>query len=470
MKRKQTKIVATISDLKCDVDFLTELYENGMNVVRLNTAHQTHEDTLKVIQNVRKVSDKIALLLDTKGPEVRTCDMDETLVVKEGDEILVTSVKKEGIFSFNVNYKGFVKDVSIGQVILIDDGETGLDVVGKTDSALVCKIQNDSTIKNKKSVNVPGASIELPSLTQKDRDYIQFAAVNNLDFIAHSFVRNKQDVIDVQEILDKYNSNAKIIAKIENREGIDNIDEILDHSFGLMIARGDLGIEIPAEEVPVVQKRLIEKCIRRAQPVITATQLLHSMINNPRPTRAEVSDVANAVFDGTDALMLSGETAYGDYPIESVKTMARIAMNIETEHPENQSNRGYADGSVRSFLAKNAVNAAAELPIAAIVADTHSGYSARILASHRSHVPIFVQCHKKEVMRRLSLIHGLYPDYIESADSIVDLFARNLIKLVDDEDLKKEDLVVVLGGNPRSTEAADFMEINTVTNCIKNSF
>jgi len=299
MKRKQTKIVATISDLKCDVDFITELYENGMNVVRLNTAHQTQDDTLRVIENVRKVSDKIALLLDTKGPEVRTSDIDNPIDVLEGDEIYITSDKIDNVKLFNVNYDGFVNDVSIGQVILIDDGETGLKVVKKTESALICKVQNDSVIKNKKSVNVPDASIQLPSLTQKDIDYIKFAAENNLDFIAHSFVRNKQDVIDVQLILDKYNSNAKIIAKIENREGIDNAEEILDHAYGIMIARGDLGIEILAEEVPVVQKKLIDMCIRRAQPVITATQMLHTMIKNPRPTRAEVSDVANAVFDGT---------------------------------------------------------------------------------------------------------------------------------------------------------------------------
>ncbi len=469
MKRKQTKIVATISDLKCDVDFLTELHENGMNVVRLNTAHQTHEDTLRVIDNVRKVSAKISLLLDTKGPEVRTCGIEETIQVKEGDEILITSEKEVGKISFNVNYDGFVKDVSPGHVILIDDGETGLQVIDKTDSALVCKVQNDSEIKNRKSVNVPDVSIQLPSLTQKDKDYIKFAAENNLDFIAHSFVRNKQDVIDVQEILDKHNSSAKIIAKIENREGVDNIEEILDYAFGIMIARGDLGIEIPAEEVPVVQKKIIDICIRRAQPVITATQMLHTMIKNPRPTRAEVSDVANAVFDGTDALMLSGETAYGDYPLESVKTMARIAMNIEAQFPYARDNRGYLDNSVRSFLAKNAVDAAIKLPISAIVSDTHSGYSARILASHRSNVPIYVFCHNENVMRRMSLIHGLYPDYIEPAETIVDLVAHNLTSLIKDGELKDDDMVVVLGGNPQSTEAADFMEINTVKNCVKNS-
>lgn len=468
MKRKQTKIVATISDLKCDVDFLTELYESGMDVVRLNTAHQTHDDTLRVIQNVRKVSDKIALLLDTKGPEVRTCDMQETLNLKEGDEVLITSEKVDGKISFNVNYAGFTDDVDAGHIVLIDDGETGLKVTEKKDSTLVCSVLNDGEIKNNKSVNVPDVSIQLPSLTQKDRDYIKFAAENDLDFIAHSFVRNKQDVLDVQEILDKHGSCAKIIAKIENREGVDNIEEILDHAHGIMIARGDLGIEIPAEDVPVVQKQIIGICIRRAQPVITATQMLHTMIKNPRPTRAEVSDVANAVFDGTDALMLSGETAYGDYPLESVKTMASIALNVEAQKPHALTDKGYKDDTVRCFLARNAVKAAVKLPVAAIVSDTHSGYSARILASFRSHVPIYVMCHKKEVMRRLSLNYGLYPDFIEAAETITDLTTRNLNYLVKETELNISDLVVLMAGNPQSTEAADFIEINTVANCVKN--
>ncbi|MDA3810120.1 MAG: pyruvate kinase [Spirochaetaceae bacterium] len=469
MKRKQTKIVATISDLKCDVEFLTELYENGMDVVRLNTAHQNHEDTLKVINNVRKVSEKIALLLDTKGPEVRTCEMEETLDVKEGETILITSEKVKGVKSFNVNYSGFVNDVAPGHIVLIDDGETGMKVLEKKGSSLVCVILNDGEIKNNKSVNVPDVAIQLPSLSQKDRDYIKFAAENHLDFIAHSFVRNKQDVMDVQEILDQYNSDAKIIAKIENREGVENIEEILDFAHGVMIARGDLGIEIPAEEVPIVQKKIIDLCIRRAQPVITATQMLHTMIKNPRPTRAEVSDVANAVFDGTDALMLSGETAYGDYPVESVKTMANIAIKVEAQKPHAFSRKGYQDDTVRSYLARNAVKAAVKLPIAAIVSDTHSGYSARILASHRSHVPIYVMCHTKDVMRRLSLNYGLYPDFIEAAETITDLTTRNLNFLVKETELNITDLVILMAGNPQSTEAADFIEINTIANCVKNA-
>lgn len=468
MKRKQTKIVATISDQKCDVEFLKELYKNGMDVVRLNTAHQTHKDTLKVIKNVRKVSSKIALLLDTKGPEVRTFEMEQTLVVKEGDLVLITGKKLKDKVCFNVNYSGFVNDVNIGNTILIDDGETGMKVTEKKDGALYCTILNDGEIKNNKSINVPDVAIQLPSLTQKDKDFIKFAAENEIDFIAHSFVRNKQDVLDVQAVLDQHGGFAKIIAKIENREGVDNIEEILDYAYGIMIARGDLGIEIAAEEVPIVQKKIIDLCIRRAQPVITATQMLHTMISNPRPTRAEVSDVANAVFDGTDALMLSGETAYGDYPVEAVQTMTSIARKVESQKPHSLSSKGYKDDTVRSFLARNAVKAAVKLPVTAIVSDTHSGYSARILASHRSLVPIYVMCHKEEVMRRMSLLYGLDPHYTEAAETINDLTTRNLNYLVKETSLNIDDMVVLIAGNPQSTEAADFFEINTVANCVKN--
>lgn len=468
MKKKQTKIVATISDQKCDVNFLGELYENGMNVVRLNTAHQTHDDALRVIENVRKVSDKIAILIDTKGPEVRTCHIKETLNFKEGDEVLISTEKSSDKSFFNVNYTGFVNDIEKGHIILIDDGEIGMKVVGKNKTALICEIMNDGEIKNNKSVNVPNVPIQLPSLTEKDKGFIKFAAEQNIDFIAHSFVRNKQDCLDVQAILDQNNSHAKIIAKIENREGVENIEEILDHCYGVMIARGDLGIEIPGEEVPVVQKKIINICMRRAQPVITATQMLHTMINNPRPTRAEVSDIANAVFDGTDALMLSGETAYGDYPIEAVKTMTKIAKTVEFQKPHALTTTGYKDDTVRSYIVRSAIKAAVRLPVAAIVSDTHSGYSSRILASHRSHVPIYVMCHKKEVMRRLSLHYGLYPDFSEAAETISDLTTRNLNQLIKETELNISDLVVLIAGNPQSTEAADFMEINTVASCVKS--
>ncbi len=334
---KQTKIVATISDRKCDVEFIKDLFDAGMNVVRINTAHQTPEDSLKVINNVRKVSDRIPILIDTKGPEIRTTLVKGDLFLKKGDKIAFKG-EADAITTqkcIYVSYRNFVKEVPVGGDILIDDGELSFKVIDKKDNVLICEIMNDGWLGSRKSINVPGTEISLPSLTSRDVNYIQFAIDNDLSFIAHSFVRSKEDVIDIQKILDKKKSTLKIIAKIENKQGVDNIDEILDHAYGVMIARGDLGIEIPAEQIPTVQKKLIKKCVARRKPVIVATQMLHTMTEHPRPTRAEVSDVANAIFDGTDAVMLSGETAYGKYPLEAVKTMSRIAKQVEKNKQPN---------------------------------------------------------------------------------------------------------------------------------------
>ena len=319
--RKKTKIVATISDKSCSVEFLRELYDAGMNVVRLNTAHQNHEQALKVVRMVREVSDKIAILIDTKGPEIRTNEMDVEKHVKRGDIVKMRGlpeVNSDGDY-INLSYDGFVNDVEVGCKILIDDGVLELKVVGSEKDFLLCEVQNSGVIQGRKSVNIPSALIKLPALTDKDKGFIRFAAEHKLTFIAHSFVRNSEDVIAVQNILDETNSKVKIIAKIENEEGVDNIDEILDHVYGVMVARGDLAIEISSEKLPLVQKNIIQKCIKARKPVIVATQMLHSMIDHPRPTRAEVSDIANAIFEGTDAVMLSGETAYGKYPVNLLR-------------------------------------------------------------------------------------------------------------------------------------------------------
>jgi len=330
---KFTKIVATISDLRCEVDFLQQLYNEGMNVVRMNSAHLQREGALKVVNNVRAVSNKIALLMDTKGPEIRTTinEGDAKIKIKSGD--IIRLVGNPDVISTKeciaVNYPYFVRDLKIGDEILIDDGEIGLIVEDKNEEYLTCRAQNDSVLGSRKSVNVPGVRINLPSLTEKDKTNILFAIEQNLDFIAHSFVRNKEDLIDIQKILDEHNSEIKIISKIENQEGVDNIDEILEHCYGVMIARGDLGIEVPQERIPGIQRRLIRKCVTAKKPVIVATQMLHSMISNPRPTRAEVTDIANAIYYRTDAVMLSGETAYGEYPVEAVRTMAKIAEEAE---------------------------------------------------------------------------------------------------------------------------------------------
>ena len=313
MKKKLTKIVTTISDIRCDVEFIRKLHEAGMNVVRCNTAHMDHEGIGRIVKNTREVSDKIAILVDTKGPEVRTTPCDQPIVFEAGKKIIVKSDPQLHSSSevLSVSYEGFVADLSEGKQILIDDGDVSLHVDEKHEDYLVCTVENSGRIEDgRKSVNVPGVSINLPSLTEKDKGFVLWAIENKLDFIAHSFVRSAKDVKEIQDILDAHNSPIKIIAKIENEEGVRNIDEIIDCVYGVMVARGDLGIEVPIERIPFIQRMLIRKCIEAKKPVIVATQMLHTMIKNPRPTRAEVTDIANAIYHRTDAIMLSGETTY----------------------------------------------------------------------------------------------------------------------------------------------------------------
>ena len=309
---KKTKIIATISDFRCDVELIRQLFENGMNIVRMNTAHLTPEGMDKIINNVRAVSDEIGILIDTKGPEVRTTavsleDKQAKIDIAKGDVIRICG-NPDGLTTAEcicVNYTHFVDDVNPGTHVLIDDGEIDLLVTDKTSEYLVCEAQNDSRLGSRKGVNVPGVRINLPSVTERDKQNILFAIDRKIDFIAHSFVRSKQDVKDVTDILKRNDSHIRVIAKIENQEGIDNIDGIIEAADGVMVARGDLGIEVPQEKIPGIQRILIRKCVVAKKPVIVATQMLQSMINNPRPTRAEVTDIANAIFYRTDALMLS---------------------------------------------------------------------------------------------------------------------------------------------------------------------
>ncbi len=434
MLLKHTKIVATISDRRCDVEFIRELYEAGMNVVRLNTAHQSFEESLKVIQNVRKVSDRIPILVDTKGPEIRTTKTETEIFLKQGDKVFFKGAPEELSTSKCIcaSYAKFVDEVPVGSKILIDDGELAFNVINKKNDLLECEILNDGELGSRKSINIPGVAVALPSLSSKDIAYIKFAIDQNVAFIAHSFVRSKQDVMDIQKILDEHNSDVRIIAKIENQQGVDNIDEILEHVYGIMVARGDLGIEIPAEKIPAIQKRLIKKCIAQRKPVIVATQMLYTMIHNPRPTRAEVSDVANAIFEGTDAIMLSGETAFGKYPVEAVKTMTRIAQEAEAVK------RGYKEPSdkalhnkVSGYLAKAAIEATTKLPIKCLIADSRGGRTIRNLSAFRGKLPILAFCYEKKLMRVLSLSYGVLTYYINkrnSTDEFYQLMTSTLLK------------------------------------------
>lgn len=460
--QKLTKIVATISDRRCEVDFLQELYNEGMNVVRLNTAHQTHDDTLKIVNNVRKVSKSIALLLDTKGPEIRTTKLAEDINVEEGDIVKVkgASGQESTRDMVCVSYDGFVADVPVGSRILIDDGEIELVVNDKNDEYLTCEVLNSGAIEGKKSVNIPAVHIKLPSLSEKDRNYVQFAIDNDLDFIAHSFVRNKEDVLAIQEMLDAQGSKAKIIAKIENQDGIDNIDEILDHAYGIMIARGDLAIEVPREKIPFLQKQLIKKCAIRRKPVIVATQMLHSMIKNPRPTRAEVTDIATAIFDGTDAIMLSGETAYGSYPVEAVKTMTRIAGEVEKDK-EKFLDSGYTvlTNDVSAYLSKAAVKASVRMNATAIVADTTTGRTVRNLTGYRGKVPVFAMTYLERTLRELALSYGVHGHCVDPHKSTDDFLAKSATILVDHEHIKPEDRIVFLAGSFGKSRGANFVQV-----------
>ena len=474
--RKQTKIVATVSDRKCDTDFIRDLISRGADVFRLNTAHQTTEDSLKVIKNIREVSDCKGILIDTKGPEVRTAGITEEIKVRTGDKVYFKSISANqaemDLPVIPVSYGDIARDIPEGSSILIDDGDIMFRVIETGKETLTARAENGGTVKNKKSVNIPGVHLNLPSLTDKDREYVRFAAEHEVDFIAHSFVRNAEDISEIREILSEYNSNVRIIAKIENREGVENAKEILEVCHGIMVARGDLGIEIPAEEVPAIQKKLIKLCVKRAKPVITATQMLQSMIDNPRPTRAEVSDIANAVLDGTAALMLSGETAYGNYPLEAIETMSTIAKAAEESREKiwKHGLRGKEEGSVRRFLAKTAIEASEKLPIKAIIVHTYSGLTARMVSSFRGRIPIFVKCHDIRVARELSLSYGLYPKLMELPENTDQLISKSVRSLIINKFVNPEDQVLVLAGSPPGiSNQSNMIEINTVSNFLKEA-
>ena len=472
MMLKKTKIVASISDLRCEVDFIRSLFEAGMNVVRMNTAHGTREGMDKLINNVREVSNRIAILIDTKGPEVRTTkilDADQ-IEYHIGDKVRIVGnpdilTTREQIA---VSYPKFVTDLKNGDDILIDDGEMELKVIEKNDDYLLCEVQNESTLGSRKSVNVPGVRINLPSLTERDKENIKYAIERDIDFIAHSFVRTKQDILDIREILDEYGSDIQIIAKIENQEGVDNIDDILTVADGIMVARGDLGIEVPQQRIPGIQRILIKKCVLAKKPVIVATQMLHTMIKHPRPTRAEITDIANAIYYRTDAIMLSGETAYGKYPVEAVKTMTTVAAQAEEDKLVDNDIRIPLEENptVTSYLAKQAVKATFALPIKAIITDSFSGRTARNLAAFRGKYPVLAICYKEKTMRHLALSYGVEAIFMpEKANGQAYYFAA-LRKLLDDGVLQPTDMVAYLSGGKQGTHTS-FLEINQVADVLE---
>ena len=474
IRMKQTKIVASISDRRCGVDFIRQLFLAGVNVVRMNTAHATPEGIKEIIRNTRKVSKHIGILIDTKGPEVRSTGTDSPIPYKTGERVKIFGHNTEDTSHdcINVSYPNFVNDVQVGDDVLFDDGELDMKVIGKEGDSLVVEVQNDGMLGSKKSVNVPGEHINLPALTEKDKANILLAIEEDIDFIAHSFVRSKEDVLAVQKILDEHNSEIKIISKIENQEGVDNIDEIIEASYGIMIARGDLGIEVPIERIPGIQRMIIKKCIEAKKPVIVATQMLHTMINNPRPTRAEVTDIANAIYYRTDALMLSGETASGKYPVEAVKTMAAIAEQAEKDKMrENDIPVPLSeDCNVSEFLAKQAIESTERLGVRGIITDSLHGRTARNLAAFRGPNPVRAICVRERVQRLLALSYGVIPVYQHEKLQPQDQFVAALRMLRQKGYLKMEDKIAYLSGSFGRGGGTTFLEIDKVADIFTKDY
>ncbi|EWG10509.1 pyruvate kinase [Cytobacillus firmus] len=457
---RKTKIVCTIGPASESVEKLTQLIEAGMNVARLNFSHGDFQEHGQRIQNIREASAKtgktVAILLDTKGPEIRTNNMvDGAIELRAGENIIISMNEVEGTAEkFSVTYAGLIEDVHTGSKILLDDGLIGLEVtkIDKANSEIHTKILNSGTLKNKKGVNVPGVSVNLPGITEKDAQDIIFGIEQGVDFIAASFVRRASDVLEIRQLLEEHNASyINIIPKIENQEGVDNIEEILEISDGLMVARGDLGVEIPAEEVPLVQKKLIKKCNAQGKPVITATQMLDSMQRNPRPTRAEASDVANAIFDGTDAIMLSGETAAGSYPVEAVQTMHNIASRAESalDHKEILSNRSKDnEHNITDAIGESVAHTALNLDVNAIITPTESGHTARMISKYRPKAPIVAVTSNDYVSRRLSLTWGVYPQIGQKASTTDDMLDIAVEESLNSGIVASGDLVVITAGVP----------------------
>ena len=472
---KKTKIVCSISDRRCEVDFLRKLFFAGMNVVRMNTAHATPEGIRTIIRNTREVSPHLALLIDTKGPEVRTTNVEQPITYKKGDVVKIFGRPEMDTTHdiVNVSYADFTKCVGKGAHILFDDGLLDMLVMEQVGPMLVAQVQNDGVLGAHKSVNVPGVHIDLPALTEKDKKNINLAIDEDIDFIAHSFVRSADDVMAVQKMLDERGSDIKIISKIENQEGVDNIDEIIDASYGIMIARGDLGIEVPLEQIPGIQRTIMHKCEQKKKPVIVATQMLHTMIDNPRPTRAEVTDIANAIYSRTDALMLSGETASGKYPLEAVQTMAAIAEQAEQDRMNSDDFDIPLSStcSQREFLAHTAIESTRKLGVAGIIAASESGQTARDIAAFRGPTPVLAICYNNEkTLRWLNLSYGVLPIYQKKHLSSLFLFVAALRMLLQKGYIKKDDKIAYLGGSIGGRGGATFLEINRVSQVFDKSY
>ncbi|OAX18603.1 pyruvate kinase [Staphylococcus epidermidis] len=471
---RKTKIVCTIGPASESEEMLEKLMNAGMNVARLNFSHGSHEEHKARIDTIRKVAKRlnktIGLLLDTKGPEIRTHNMKDGLIVLEkGKEVIVSMNEVEGTpEKFSVTYENLINDVNIGSYILLDDGLVELQVkeINKHKGEVKCDILNTGELKNKKGVNLPGVKVNLPGITDKDADDIRFGIKENVDFIAASFVRRPSDVLDIRQILEEEKAEITIFPKIENQEGIDNIEEILEVSDGLMVARGDMGVEIPPESVPMVQKDLIRKCNKLGKPVITATQMLDSMQRNPRATRAEASDVANAIYDGTDAVMLSGETAAGQYPEEAVKTMRNIAVSAEAaqDYKKLLSDRTkLVETSLVNAIGVSVAHTALNLNVKAIVAATESGSTARTISKYRPHSDIIAVTPSEKTARQCAIVWGVNPVVKEGRKTTDALLNNAVATAVETGRVSNGDLIIITAGVPTGEKGTtNMMKIHLV--------
>ena len=442
-----------------DKIILKELIAGGMNVARFNFSHGSYEEHAERIALVRQVSEQlgipVALMLDTKGPEIRTGLLNDgkKVSLEQGKEFTLYTEEREGDETgCSITYQQLVYDVRKGDTILIDDGLIGLEVQRVSADKIECIIKNGGELGERKGVNVPNVKIHLPGVTQKDREDILFGIEQGVDYIAASFVRNSDCIMDIREILeDNHGRDIGIIAKIENAEGVENIDEILDAADGIMVARGDLGVEIPADQVPHIQKKIINKCNRKCKPVVTATQMLDSMIRNPRPTRAEAGDVANAIYDGSDAIMLSGETAMGKYPVEAVRMMAKIAETTEAhlDYSNLQKlNKKQRKKDISMAVGFASVSTAEILKASCLVVPTMTGYTARMISSLRPKTPIYAISPSEQAVRRMQLYWGVYAMPGETEDSTRHMITNSMKIILRRKLIKKGELAVFTAGDP----------------------
>lgn len=442
-----------------DKIILKELIAGGMNVARFNFSHGSYEEHAERIALVRQVSEQlgipVALMLDTKGPEIRTGLLKDgkKVSLEQGKEFTLYTEEREGDETgCSITYQQLVYDVRKDDTILIDDGLIGLEVQRVSADKIECIIKNGGELGERKGVNVPNVKIHLPGVTQKDREDILFGIEQGVDYIAASFVRNSDCIMDIREILeDNHGRDIGIIAKIENAEGVENIDEILDAADGIMVARGDLGVEIPADQVPHIQKKIINKCNRKCKPVVTATQMLDSMIRNPRPTRAEAGDVANAIYDGSDAIMLSGETAMGKYPVEAVRMMAKIAETTEAhlDYSNLQKlNKKQRKKDISMAVGFASVSTAEILKASCLVVPTMTGYTARMISSLRPKTPIYAISPSEQAVRRMQLYWGVYAMPGETEDSTRHMITNSMKIILRRKLIKKGELAVFTAGDP----------------------